>query len=234
MKSFTFRLRELGLDKEKFHQFTVIGLGRFGISVAITLERLGKSVIAIDRDERKVEEIKDYVSYAKVLDSTNINALREAGVQNSDVVIVSIAHDVEASVLTTLLVKELGVKLVISRAISEPHHKILEKIGADFVVFPEKDSGEIIAQKLVVPNIIDYLEISAGTRIFEVEPPNSIIGKSLEELSLRRRYALSILAVQRFGEIMPNPNPEFKIQDGDILYIVGKFEDLNHFLSDYS
>lgn len=234
MKSFTFRLKELGLDKESFHQFTVIGLGRFGISVAITLERLGMSVIAIDKDESKVEEIKDYVSYAKVLDSTNINALRDAGVQNSDVVIVSIAHDVEASVLTTLLVKELGVRLVIARAISEPHQKILEKIGADLVVFPEKETGEMIAQKLVVPNIIDYLEISTGTRIFEIEPPNTIINRSLEELSLRRRYNLSILAIQRFGEIIPNPSPDIRIQNGDILYIIGNYENLDRFISDYS
>ncbi|HOJ92409.1 MAG TPA: TrkA family potassium uptake protein [Dictyoglomaceae bacterium] len=229
MKSLSYNFR---IEKAKFNQFAVIGLGRFGISVAITLERLGCPVIAIDIDERRVEEVKDFVSYAKVLDSTNINFLREAGIQNADVVIVSIAHDVEASVLATLLVKELGVKYVIARAISEPHKKILEKIGADLVVFPEKELGEYLAQKLVVPNIIDYIEISSNIKIFEIRPTSTMVNKSLEDLDVRKKYNLNVLAIHRGGDII-TPEPKERIKEGDILYITGTFENLNNFLEDY-
>jgi trk system potassium uptake protein TrkA len=230
MKSLAYKLKKMGIEKAKLSSFAVIGLGRFGVSVALTLERMGYSVIAIDKDESKVEEVKDYVSFARVLDSTNINALREAGVQNVDVAIVSIAHDVESSVLTALLVKELGVKFVIARAISEPHEKILEKIGVDFIVYPERDMGVRLAQRLVAPNIIDYMEFSANIKIFEIEPPESIIGKTVEELDLRRKYNLSIFAIQREGKVIGNISPIEKIQRGDILYIIGTFEDMNAFL----
>ncbi|MEN3012948.1 MAG: TrkA family potassium uptake protein [Dictyoglomus thermophilum] len=231
MKSLSYRLKRAGLDKSRLNSFAVIGLGRFGASVAVTLERMGFSVIAIDKDENKVEEIKDYVSYAKVLDSTNINALREAGVQNVDVVIVSIAHDIEASVLTSLLVKELGVKFVIARAISEPHEKILDKIGVDLVVYPERDMGVRLAQRLVVPNVIDYMEFYANTKIFELEPPEAIIGKTIQELDLRKNYGLSIIAIQRGSELISDISPSERIQRGDILYIIGSFENLNKFLN---
>ncbi len=231
MKSLSYRLKKAGLDKTRLNSFAVIGLGRFGVAVATTLERMGFSVIAIDKDESKVGEIKDYVSYAKVLDSTNINALREAGVQNVDVAIVSIAHDVEASVLTALLVKELGVKFVIARAISEPHEKILERIGVDLVVYPERDMGVRLAQRLVAPNVIDYMEFSANIKIFEVEPPESIIGKTIQELDLRKNYNLSIIAIQRGSEVIGNINPFDRIQKGDILYIIGTFEDISRFLN---
>jgi trk system potassium uptake protein TrkA len=227
MKSLFYKI---GLLKERFNQFTVIGLGRFGSTVAIALERLGCSVLAIDDDEEKVEELKDYVSFAKVADATNINALRDAGVQNSDVAIIAIASDIQSSVLATLLVKELGVKYVVAKAVNDAHGKILEKIGADLVVFPEKESAELLAQKLVVPNIIDFMELSANVKIFEVKPNPNLIGKTLDELQLRRKYNLSILAIHRGGDIIINPHPDEKIEENDIIYIIGTLENLNKLL----
>lgn len=227
MKSLFYKM---GLSKEKFQQFAVIGLGRFGSTVAITLERLGASVLAIDEDEERVEEIKDYVSFAKVADATNINALRDAGIQNSDVAIIAIANDIQSSVLATLLVKELGVKYVVAKATSDAHGKILEKIGADLVVFPEKESGEFLAQRLVVPNIIDFMELSGNVKIFEVKSNPHLIGKSLDELQLRRKYNLSILAIHRGGDIIVNPHPDERIKEEDILYIVGTLDNLNKLL----
>lgn len=221
---------KMGLTKERFYQFTVIGLGRFGTSVAITLERLGYSVLAIDEDEKRVEELKDYVSFAKVVDATNINALRDAGVQNSDVAIIAIANDIQSSVLATLLVKELGVKYVVAKAVNDAHGKILEKIGADLVVLPEKESGELLAQRLVVPNIIDLMELSADVKIFEVKTSPHLVGKTLEDLQLRRKYDLNILAINRSGNIIYNPHPDKKIEAEDILYIVGTLDALNKLL----
>ncbi|PMQ01473.1 MAG: potassium uptake system protein [Dictyoglomus sp. NZ13-RE01] len=219
------------ISGERFHDFGVIGLGRFGSALAITLERLGASVLAIDMDEERVEGIKDYVSYAKVVDATNINALREAGIQNCDVVIIAIANDIQSSVLATLLVKELGVKYVVAKAVNEAHGKILEKIGADLVVYPERQMGEILAQKLVVPNIIDFMELSGNVKVFEVKPTPSMIGKNIESLQLRRKYSLSILAIHRGGDIIANPHPDEIIREEDILYIVGTLENVNKLLS---
>ncbi|MCS7202756.1 MAG: TrkA family potassium uptake protein [Dictyoglomus sp.] len=227
MKSLFYRI---GLTKERFYQFTVIGLGRFGSTVAITLERLGCSVLAIDENEQKVEALKDYVSFAKVADATNINALRDAGVQNSDVAIIAIANDIQSSVLATLLVKELGVKYVVAKAVNDAHGKILEKIGADLVVFPEKESGELLAQRLVVPNIIDFMELSANVKIFEVKPNPHLIGKTLDELQLRRKYNLNVLAILRGGDIIINPHPDVRVEQEDILYIVGTLDSLNKLL----
>ncbi|MDK2872053.1 MAG: trk/ktr system potassium uptake protein [bacterium] len=235
MNSLSTILLNLGFEKNKLNNFTVIGLGRFGMAVAIALENLEKSVMAIDKDERKIEEIKDHVSYAKVLDATNIDALRDAGVQDSDVVIVAIGDDVEASVFTTLLAKELGVKLVIARAISAYHRKILEKIGADFVVFPEAEYGELLTQKLVLPNIIDFMEVSSGLKIVEIKPPKKFLGKPLEEfLALRDKYDVTLLAIMRGDKILTKPSPQYIVAEEDILYLVGSVEEVNRLVEENS
>ncbi|KUK13928.1 MAG: Potassium uptake protein KtrA [bacterium 42_11] len=235
MNSLSTILLNLGFEKNKLNNFTVIGLGRFGMAVAIALENLEKSVMAIDKDERKIEEIKVHVSYAKVLDATNIDALRDAGVQDSDVVIVAIGDDVEASVFTTLLAKELGVKLVIARAISACHRKILEKIGADFVVFPEAEYGELLTQKLVLPNIIDFMEVSSGLKIVEIKPPKKFLGKPLEEfLALRDKYDVTLLAIMRGDKILTKPSPQYIVAEEDILYLVGSVEEVNRLVEENS
>ena len=159
-------------------QFVIIGLGRFGLSVAKTLYDLGNDVLAIDMDEDLVQEISDNVTHAVQLDATDENALRSLGIRNFDVAVVTIGSNIQASVMVTLLVKELGVKYIIAKGHSDLHAKVLYKIGADRVVLPEKDMGVRVAHNLVSDSILDYIELSAEYSIMEIRSLNEWHGKS--------------------------------------------------------
>lgn len=207
-------------------QFVVIGIGRFGSSVASTLYRMGHEVLAIDSDEEKVHEIQTFVTHAVQADATDEKALKALGLRNFDVVVVSIGQDIQASILVTLIVKELGVNYVVTKAQNDLHGKVLYKIGADKVVFPERDMGARLAHNLVSSNVLDYIELSSNYSIIELSAPQKFIGKSLRQLNLRVRFGLNVMAIRRYGKIDVSPDAEQPILEDDVLIVIGENEKL--------
>ena len=207
-------------------QFIVIGLGRFGSSVAKNLYKLGYEVMAVDKNEEIVQDISNEVTHAVQLDATDEHSLKELGIRNFDVAVVTIGEDIQASIMVTLMAKELGVNYIISKANSEVHAKVLEKIGADRVVLPERDMGTRVAHNLVSSNIMDYIELSPDYSIMEIAPLEDWYGKSLQELSLRSRYGLNIIAIKSDGSVNVNPLAGDTITYGSILVAVGSEKDI--------
>ncbi|HHV25834.1 TrkA family potassium uptake protein [Anaerosalibacter bizertensis] len=207
-------------------QYVVIGCGRFGSSVAKTLYELGNDVLAIDRNEEIVQEISEYVTHAVQADVMDENVLKELGIRNFDVVIVSIGSDLEASILATLIAKELGVKVVIAKAQSELHGKVLSKIGADKVIFPERDMGVRVGHNLVSSNILDFIELSPDFSIVEITAIPEWENKTLKELKLPTNYGINIMAVKSGNYINVSPYADDKILEGDILVVIGNTEDI--------
>ncbi|GLH65309.1 TrkA family potassium uptake protein [Parageobacillus sp. G301] len=210
-------------------QYAVIGLGRFGSSLATTLHQAGNEVLAIDRNEERIEEYKDHVTYAVVADSTDEEALKSVGIRNFDAVIVAIGDDIQASILTVLILKELGVKKVVAKAINKRHGQVLYKVGADWVVFPERDMGERVATQLMSPNVLDYIELAKDYSIKEVKVPPSMIEKNLRELNLRARFNITVIAIISDGKVSISPSPDRIIKEGDILVVIGENKDLDQF-----
>ena len=207
-------------------QFVVIGLGRFGTSVAKTLYTLGNDVLAIDSSEDIVQSISDSVTHSVQIDATDENSLRALGIRNFDVAVITIGSDIQASTMATLLVKEMGVKYIIAKANTEIHAKVLYKIGADRVVFPERDMGVRVAHNLVSTNILDYIELSPNYSIAEIVTPKQWHGKTLNELNIRANYGINVVALKRGEEINVSPVAEDTIESGDIIVAIGSEEDL--------
>jgi trk system potassium uptake protein TrkA len=204
--------------------FAVIGLGRFGTSLAITLCRMGHEVLAIDEDEKKVEEIIEFVTHAVQADAKDEQALKELDIKNFDAVIVSIGK--EASIWVTVMLKEMGVKKVIAKAQTELHGKVLSRVGADKVVFPERDMGERVARALVSDNIMEQITLSPEHSIIEMIAPPKFIGKTLQDIALGREFGVTVLAIRRGKEILISPNAKTEIIEGDLLVIIGRNEQL--------
>lgn len=209
----------------KAKQFAVIGIGRFGASVATTLYEMGHDVLAIDSSEAKVEGIVDKVTHAVVADSTSETALRSLGISNFDVVIVSIGQDIQASILTTLVLKELGVNYIVAKARTALHGKVLQKIGADRIVFPERDMGIRVANNLMATNVLDFIELSPDYSIVEIIAPEDMHGKSLRDLDLRAKHGVNVLAIRSADKkINVSPAASDRLQAGDVLIVVGENE----------
>jgi len=208
-------------------QFAVIGMGRFGTSVARTLYEMGFDVLGIDTDEDRIQDTVDYVTHAVTADSTDENALKSIGIRNFDVVVVAIGNDVKNSILTTLILKELGVKFIVVKAQDELHGKVLEKIGADRVVYPERDMGYRVAHNLISPNILDYIELAPDYSILEIQVPSKFVGRSLEQIDIRRKYGCNVMAIKHGGEINISPIATDILHAGDVLVVVGKNDDLD-------
>jgi trk/ktr system potassium uptake protein len=211
--------------------FAVIGLGRFGAAIASTLAGLGHDVIGIDGDEDKVRSLADVVSLAIQLDATDERALRAAGIKDVDVAVVSIGEDIESSLLVVTLVRELGIKHIVAKAVTPLHGRILEKLGVTRVVFPEREMAVRIAHSLVVPNVIDYIELSNEFSIVDVPAPPEFVGKTLREIGLRSRFGLTTIAIKhtkpgdkQFTNIAPGPDDV--VQTGDVLSLLGSNERL--------
>ncbi|GIM28689.1 potassium transporter Trk [Clostridium polyendosporum] len=208
-------------------QFVVIGLGRFGTSVAKTLYALGNDVLAIDMNEDSIQDISDEVTHAVQMDATDENALRTLGLRNFDVAVVTIGGNLQASVMVTLLVKELGIKHIIAKANSDIHAKVLYKIGADRVILPEKDMGVRVAHNLVSTSILDYIELSPDYSIIEIESPKEWHNKSLRELDLRTKYGINVMAIKTRNDINITPNADGVIKEDDIVVAIGSTEELS-------
>ncbi|HEY8486933.1 MAG TPA: TrkA family potassium uptake protein [Limnochordales bacterium] len=213
------------MRRRRTRQFAVIGLGRFGTSVAVTLYRLGHEVLAVDRSEQRVQEVAAEVTHAVQADGTDEAAMRSLGLRNVDVVVVGIG-DVESSILCTSLAKSMGVPHVVAKATSELHGRVLERVGADRVIYPERDMGVRVAHNLVSGNLIDYIELAPGYSIVEVVAREPFAGRNLRELDLRAKYGIHVLALRRGDQIVVAPGGDAVIQPGDILVAMGEDERL--------
>ncbi|MDX2213826.1 MAG: TrkA family potassium uptake protein [Oculatellaceae cyanobacterium bins.114] len=204
-------------------QFAVVGLGRFGRAVCATLHNLGYEVLGVDSDEKRVAQIltDQLVSHAIQLDSTQPAALKEAGLFEFDTVIVAIGNYVEESVITTMNLKEAGVPHVVAKASSEIHDKLLRKVGADHVIFPEHEMGCSLARSLTKPNILERFELDPDHSIVEAVVPAEFDGKTIAELELRSRYGLNLLAVSRGDKFEINPYPVMRLQKGSVMVVIG-------------
>ena len=203
-------------------QYIVIGCGRFGSSVASTMHLLGHQVMAIDKNEDSVQSISDKVTHSLIVDVTDEQALRSLGLGNFDVAVVAIGSDIRESIMATLIAKEMGVELIICKAKDELQAKVLYKIGADRVVFPERDMGVRVAHNLVSDNILDHIELDPEYSIVEIVTPNSWVGKTLIELELRARYEITVLAIKTGKNINVTPSPDEELTAGSILVIIGQ------------
>ncbi|SDO81555.1 trk system potassium uptake protein TrkA [Paenibacillus sp. yr247] len=210
-------------------QFAIIGMGRFGSSVARTLSQLGFEVMAIDSREETVQDISALVTHAVQADSTDEEALRALGIRNFDVVVVAIGEDIQASILTTLILKEMGIPTVVVKAVNDLHGKVLKKIGADKVVYPERDMGQRVAHHLISSNIVDYIELSADYSIVEIKVSRQLVGKSLKQLDIRAKYGCNVIAIKQNEKLIIPPSAEESLRPEDILVIVGENSNLQTF-----
>jgi trk system potassium uptake protein len=215
--------------KMAIKQYAVIGLGRFGTSVARRLHEAGQEVLGIDENEERVEDAELFVTHAVVADTTEEKALTSIGISNFDCVIVAIGNDMQSSILTVSLLKEMGIKKVIAKALGKRHGQVLEKVGADWVIYPERDMGERVANQLLSPNMLNYIELSKEHSLEEIKIPSKMAEKSLRDLDIRAKYNVSVIAIVREGEIIISPSPDQIIHKGDLLVMIGNKEDISRF-----
>jgi trk system potassium uptake protein len=215
-------------------QVVVMGLGRFGISVATTLYEMGNDVLALDKDEKNLANITSQLTRIAQADTTNESVLRDLGIKDYDVAIVSMGSSIESSVLSTILAKRLGVKYVISRANSELHGSILEKIGADLVVYPERETGIRAAHNTTVRDASDYMPISHRYGIAKLSAEIYFIKKTLSDLGFgpRGKYGVAVLMIQRKNEIIVTPDLNEIVKEKDILVVSGDDEKIEKLIED--
>jgi trk system potassium uptake protein TrkA len=206
--------------------FAVIGLGRFGSSVAQHLHSLGYEVMGIDENEEKIDEHQAIVTHVVQADTTDEQALREVGIRNFDAVIVAIGADIQASILTTLILKEMGVKKIVVKAQNYRHGQVLYKVGADKVVFPERDMGLRVAHNLISPNVLDFFEFAEDYSVAEVVVSEKLAGKNLIELGIRSKYGINVVAIKSGEDFNIAPDAEDVVQTGDILVVIGHNDNL--------
>jgi trk system potassium uptake protein len=207
-------------------QIMVLGTGRFGSAIARELERLGNEVLAMDRDPRAVESIADDVTHAIAADVTDQEVLRGFGPHDFDAAVVAIGTDERSSILATVMLKRLGVRLVLSKAQNQLHGEILEMVGADRVVYPERETGTRVAHSLLMPLVVaDYFDVGPGYGLAKLRS-DSIAGKTLEQLDLRGRYGVTPLFLRRGDKVLMNPHREERLEAGDEITVAGRDEQL--------
>lgn len=212
--------------KNRKKQFVVFGLGRFGMSLACSLGKMGHEVLAVDNDEEAVSEAAPYVTQAVQADATNEAVLHELDVGSFDAAIIAIGSNIRDSIMITVLCKESGVPQVIAKAVDDLHAKILQKVGADRVVFPEQDMGQRIARLLDAPNIIELMELSEDYRIAEMRTPEKWCGRTIVEVNVRRNYGISVIGVRRNESFIPSPGAEWVFEADDVLLVMGRAKDV--------
>lgn len=210
-------------------EFVVIGLGRFGGSIVRELVQLDADVMAIDISSEKVDEFAQIATQAVAADTTDESVLRSLGIRNFQHVVVAIGENIQASILTTLMLKEIGVEKITVKAQNDYHEKVLRKIGADHVVHPERDMGKRIANNMVSNNILDYLELSDQYSIAEIRVSDKLVGKTLVELDIRAKYGVNIVAIKRGIHILVSPQAIEQIEANDILIAIGSDVDIHRF-----
>jgi trk system potassium uptake protein TrkA len=212
-------------QNQRHRQFVVIGMGRFGSSVAETLVQFGHDVLAIDSDQERVQHLSTELPHVIQLDATNADALEQINIGNFDTGVVAISNDFESNLLATVLLLRFGVRYVITKARTRTQKTILESIGAHEVILPEHDAGVHWGRRLAFNHFVDYLEIGKGVGIVEMVAPPNICGQSLSECNLRQKHGLTVIAVHRGDDVIVSPAAGFKIEGGDVLAVVGRIED---------
>lgn len=203
-------------------QYLVIGAGRFGSSVAATLYELGHDVMVVDNDVALVQQISESVTHAVQADATNEAALSSLGVKDFDVIVVAIGHEIQSSIMACILLIEMGARFVVAKAQTELHGRVLSKIGVNRVIFPERDMGQKLAHSLSAFNIVDLIELSSNSSVVEVAAPAEMIGRSLQELNLRARFGINVIALRdKDGNTNISPGAEDKIKKDDLIVAVG-------------
>jgi len=208
--------------------FLVIGAGRFGTSVALTLDARGHDVMIVDKDEALIQSISSEVTNAVTADAASETSLKALGVRDFDAVILAIGYDVQASIMAAILLIELEAKYVIAKANTDLHGKVLKKIGVNRVVHPERDMGQKLAHSIIAPSVIDLIELSEDYSVVEVNAPAEMVGKSLVDLNLRARYGVSVIALRRSssGETLISPVAEDLIEENDAIIAIGENRNL--------
>lgn len=210
------------MKKRTQKEYIVIGLGRFGSSVAMQLEANGCKVLAIDRNERRINQIAEYVTLAMCVDVTNEDALMELGGRNFDGAVISIGHSLDASVLAAIWAKEQGIRQIVAKAYDDMQGKILTKLGVDEIVYPEKEMGVHLANNLAFNNLLDTTELTSDYSMADVGVLKSWIGKNLKELNLRKKYGVNVIAIKRGGALLINPSADDPTQNEDVFVLLGK------------
>ncbi len=210
-------------------QFVVIGLGRFGGSIVEEFSTLGVEVLAIDKDEDNINKISKYATHAVQANATDEATLNSLGIRNFDHAIVSMGDDIESSILASLLLKEMGIKQVWVKATNKYHQKVLEKIGVDRIIQPERDMAKRVAHHVVSDKIFDYIELSDNHSIAELFASKKVSNKSLSDLDLRARFGCTLIGIQRDGDIIISPAADEVILEGDLLIVLGRNEDIHRF-----
>ena len=210
----------------------IIGLGRFGSALARTLAEAGQEVIVLDKDEDKIKDMRQYTEYAFVTENLSQETLAETGIQNCDVVIVCIGEQVDVSILTTMRVIEMGIPHVISKALSAEQGAVLKKLGAE-VVYPERDMALRLGRKLLSNNFLDYVSLNNSVEIRQVQVPQPLIGRSVEETEIRQKYKLNIIAIENGRDTNIEVTPDYRLKADDIIVVIGKVNNIdayeNHF-----
>lgn len=214
-------------SKSKDKQYLVIGCGRFGSSVAKKMCQLGNEVMVIDKEEDSINNIAELVTHTAIVDVTEERDLKSIGLGNFDVVIVAISSDIRASIMATVMAKEMGVPKVVCKAKDELQAKVLYKIGADKVVFPERDMGIRLAYNLASENILDQINLDPEYSIMEIVTPQNWVGKTIIELNLRAKYDITVLAVKTQSGLKVMPSPNYKMQEKNILIIIGNTDKIS-------
>ena len=216
------------MSKKK--QFAVLGLGRFGGNVAISLESMGYEVLGVDRDEEIVANMADKLTHVMSFDIRNPAALRQAGVCNVDTVVIA-SKNLESSLMAAMLCAEMKIPEIIVKAIDERHAEMVRKLGATNVIFSERDTARRVAMHLVSENVIDYLDIDANIKILRLSLSAKHIGKNLNDLGWRVKYNITVIAIDRNGDIIISPNPNSNFEGNDKIFVLGKPEALSSFES---
>jgi len=216
------KVKKLG----KMKDFVVIGIGRFGNSVATELFTMGNEVLAIDRNSQNIVELDGKVSSAVAADATSYDILYSLGVQNFDCAIVCIGDELESSLLVVQLCKELGVKYIIAKAKSERHSRILYALGVDLVIFPENFAGKKLANMLAIQGINELVDLTNDFKIFEMPVPNDWHNKTLRDINMTKKYKISIVFIKRGNDVL-SPDPDMELFDGDILVLAGHSSKIN-------
>jgi trk system potassium uptake protein TrkA len=208
-------------------RYAVIGLGKFGATVVRSLHERGHEVVAIDQDRSRVQDVRDACTQAIEASCTDQDTLRALGLQDADAVVVSLGERMDASILVTLYLKELGIREIVVKAVSEDHGKILHLIGATEIVHPERDTARRVARGLGLRSIVEYLPLAADSSLVEVQVPAEFLSKTLAELEIRKRYQVLVVAIKRGDALIIATGGDERLQPGDVLVLVGRDDDLD-------
>lgn len=217
------------MRKEAKKQYAVLGLGKFGYSVAITLENMGCDVMVVDNSQEKINNIADSVSFAIRADIGESNVIKSLGARNLDGAIIGVSENMEASIMAAIVAKEVGIPYVIAKAQNELHAKILRKVGADTIIFPEKEMGSRIAKSLVSTNFADLIELSADYSLVEIGVPEKWVGKSLLELNVRQRYDINVIGMIQGDQVEVSLDPNAPMPADCLVIVVGSNKALQKF-----